>query len=115
MGILDFITGNRINKGVEKWKGTDGALLLDVREKGEYQNGHVPGAVCVPLEEISRVSTHAPNKSTPVYAYCESGMRSLRAVRAMKKMGYTNVTNIGGIKRYTGKKVSGKSVYGRIK
>ncbi|MDL2205628.1 rhodanese-like domain-containing protein [Eubacteriales bacterium OttesenSCG-928-N13] len=100
--LLDFLRKNDINKGIEAFKETKGAVLLDVRTKGEYLEGHIPGSINIDVGEIGKADLYIENKAAPVYVYCYSGSRSGMAVTALKKMGYTNVRNIGGISAYTG-------------
>jgi len=82
-----------------------GIELLDVREPDEFQRGHVKGAVNIPLGSIERVERRFKDKDAPIYVYCLSGGRSSQACRQMKAMGFTNVTNIGGIRSYGGEVV----------
>ncbi len=103
MGIFDFLRGPDMNQGVEEWKNTQGAVLIDVRTVGEYREGHIPGSINIPLNELKRVSSKVMNKDTSLFVHCLSGGRSSRAVRFLKQMGYTNVKDIGGINRYHGK------------
>ena len=106
--MFDFLKRDDINSAVEEYKKTEGAILLDVREKDEYANGHIPGSINVPVGEIDRVKDEITDDSTPVFVYCLAGTRAKRAVDAMTKMGYSNARNIGGIKAYTGEKVTGR-------
>ncbi len=103
MGLFDFLRGTDINKGVEEWKNTPGAVLLDVRTKGEYRNGHIPGSINIPLDRIERISGRVVKKETPIFVHCLSGARSGRAVNHLKQLGYTAAKNIGGISSYRGK------------
>jgi phage shock protein E len=81
-----------------KMKLPDNAVLLDVRQADEFNAGHIEGAVLVPHDTIAeKVGAVVPNKNTPVYVYCRSGRRSAIAVEAMKKLGYTNLTDLGGM------------------
>ena len=105
MGLFDFLRGPDINAGVEKYKSTKGAVLLDVRTEEEFAQGHVQNAVNIPLQEISKVTERIADKSTPLFTYCLSGARSSQAAAIIKRMGYTDVTNIGGISSYRGKVV----------
>ena len=76
----------------------DNAVLLDVRRIEEFNVGHIDGAVLVPHDTIAeKVGAVVPDKNTPVYVYCRSGRRSAIAVEAMKKLGYTDLTDLGGI------------------
>ena len=55
MSFIDLITGATINRGVDQWRATDGAILIDVRSEEEYGQGHIPGSVNIPLNDIKRV------------------------------------------------------------
>lgn len=71
--------------------------LLDVREKNEWDEGHIPGAVHVPRGYLElRVENTVPDKDKPVVLYCAGGVRSVLAARTLKEMGYQNVTSILG-------------------
>ena len=81
-----------------KMKLPDNAVLLDVRQADEFNVGHIDGAVLVPHDTIAeKVGAVVPDKNTPVYIYCRSGRRSAIAVEAMKKLGYINLTDLGGM------------------
>ena len=90
-----ILFGN-INRGLETYRATSGAILVDVREADEFATGHIPGAVNAPLSTIS--NTTLP-KDVPLFLYCLRGSRSKRAAGILKKMGYT-VKSIGGISGY---------------
>ena len=90
---------DNINKGIEEYKNTDGAVLVDVRETDEFAAGHIPGAVNLPLSKIQSISF---DKNMPLFLYCLRGSRSMRAASILKKMGYLHVKSIGGIKGYKG-------------
>lgn len=76
---------------------SDGSTLLDVREKEEYRDGHLAGAISLPRGFLEiRVEETVPDKSTPIIAYCAGGTRSLIAARTLKEMGYTNVVSMTG-------------------
>ena len=87
MGFFNFFGQGNINQGVEEYKATPGAVLLDVRTISEYREGHIPGSKNVPLQEIGRVSAAAGGKDTPLFVYCHSGARSRQAVDALRRMG----------------------------
>lgn len=105
MGLFDFFRTPDINEGVEQYKKTNGAVLLDVRTKEEYADGHIEGSVNVPLDVVTSVQSVVKDKNTPLFVYCFSGSRSGQAVSILKRMGYNDVTNIGGICSYSGKAV----------
>jgi adenylyltransferase/sulfurtransferase len=74
-----------------------GFTLLDVREKEEYREGHLPGAVSVPRGFLDmRIEETVPDKNAPIVLYCAGGTRSLLAGRTLKEMGYTNVVSMSG-------------------
>lgn len=103
MGIFDFLKVPDINRGVEEFRATAGAVLLDVRTSGEYREGHIPGSQNIPLQAIDRVEKIVQNKAAPIFVHCLSGDRSRQAAAMLGQMGYGNVKNIGGISAYRGK------------
>ena len=105
MGLLDFLKGPNIDQGVEQYRQTPGAVLLDVRTREEYGQGRIAGSRNLPLHEISQAGEVVPEKSTPLFVYCLSGARGGQAAAQLKRMGYTSVTNIGGIGSFHGKVV----------
>ena len=105
MGFFDFFKGPNINEGVEQFRNTPGAVLLDVREPNEYAQGHIQGSRNLPLNRIELAIDVVPDKDTPIFTYCLAGTRSNRAVEYLKSRGYASVTNIGGINRYKGRVV----------
>ncbi|WP_251386805.1 rhodanese-like domain-containing protein [Mediterraneibacter agrestimuris] len=103
MGLFDIFKQKDINQGIEEYSIVSGAVLLDVRTPQEYKEGHIPGSKNVPLQTINKAELVVKDKEIPLYVYCYSGSRSSQAVSMLKRMGYENVTNIGGISAYTGK------------
>ena len=77
-----------------------GALLVDVRSRDEFDQGHLEGAVLIPHDQIAaRASELGDDKSRAIVLYCRSGNRSSQAKLALEKLGYTNVMNAGGYER----------------
>jgi rhodanese-related sulfurtransferase len=72
-----------------------GGVVIDVRESDEYHEGHVPGAVSIPLGSVLD-SVEAFRKTVPVYVICASGGRSMRACEFLHNSGVTNVVNVAG-------------------
>jgi rhodanese-related sulfurtransferase len=71
------------------------ALVLDVRDPGEYGAGHILGAKNVPLSRLGDAEV-AKRKDRPVIVYCDGGERSSKAVAALKKQGFARVVNLTG-------------------
>ncbi|MBQ9022077.1 MAG: rhodanese-like domain-containing protein [Eggerthellaceae bacterium] len=108
MGFFDMLFGgSNFSEYVEQAK-ENGATLVDVRSEGEFANGHIEGAINIPLNSFHRASKKLRDKDATIYIYCASGSRSGSAANALKSMGYTDVTNIGGIGFYRGAVVAGK-------
>jgi NADPH-dependent 2,4-dienoyl-CoA reductase/sulfur reductase-like enzyme/rhodanese-related sulfurtransferase len=71
------------------------SYILDVREKGEYDRGHIKGAINIPLSELRGRINEIP-RDKPVYVHCRTGQRSYNAVLALQNSGFDNVSNITG-------------------
>ncbi len=81
---------DRVEQG-EDW------AVLDVREREEYREGHLEGAIPLPRGFLEmRVEETLPDKTRPIIAYCAGGVRSLIAARTMQEMGYENVSSMSG-------------------
>ena len=78
---------------------TQEVVILDVREQHEYDGGHIPGAVLLPVGTITNDTAAAviDELDTVVLVYCRSGNRSKTASQALADLGYTNVYEFGGI------------------
>jgi rhodanese-related sulfurtransferase len=75
-----------------------GYVILDVREQDEFDAGHIPGAILIPLGEIPMKAEQVlPDKQQLILVYCRSGRRSKMAAENMVKQGYTNIQEFGGI------------------
>ena len=103
MGFFDFLRQPDVNQGVNDYKNTTGAVLLDVRTPQEYSEGHIPESKNVPLQTLDKVRSVVENKDTVLFVYCYAGARSRQATAALGQMGYIKVNNIGGISSYRGK------------
>lgn len=86
----------------KKMMDTQEVVILDVREQDEYDGGHIPGAVLLPVGTIDEDAAAAviPEKDTTVLVYCRSGNRSKTASAALAELGYANVYEFGGIKTW---------------
>ena len=73
-------------------------VLLDVREPGEFNSGHIPGAKLMPLSTVaSAAPKEIKDQGMRILVYCKAGGRAGQAVDILKQLGYTNAVNIGGI------------------
>jgi rhodanese-related sulfurtransferase len=72
-----------------------GALIVDVRTAAEYQSGHFPDAINLPVGEIAKRTSELGDASRPIVVYCRSGHRSAAAKALLEKAGFTNVTDGG--------------------
>ena len=77
-------------------------IILDVRTYEEYEEGHIEGSLCIPVENINenskaQIEMMFPNKEQTILVYCRSGNRSKTAAQKLADMGYVNVKEFGGI------------------
>jgi rhodanese-related sulfurtransferase len=74
------------------------ALVIDVRDPGEYGTGHIIGAKNVPLSRIGAAGSEiaAKRKEKPVIVYCDNGSRSAKAASALRSQGFSRVANLSG-------------------
>lgn len=73
-------------------------ILLDVRTREEYREVHIPNSISLPLAQLkSEIGKVAGDKNAEMIVYCLSGARSAVACRQLAAMGYTGVSNMGGI------------------
>lgn len=76
----------------------EGCIILDVRTRKEYDQGHIPGAVLIPNTEIeAKAADLLPDKDQLILVYCRSGRRSKLAAQSLADLGYTNIREFGGI------------------
>src|SRR4026208_1164650 len=75
----------------------NGVALLDVREKDEWDEGHLPGATFLPRGFLEvRVEKTVPEKDKPVIVYCAGGTRSAYAAKTLQDLGYKDVVSMAG-------------------
>lgn len=77
------------------------SVLVDVRSHQEYEEYHLPGAISIPLSELSTsIRKKVQNRETPIIVYCQSGNRSKKAMKILNNLCYSNVYNIiGGLEQ----------------
>ena len=71
-------------------------ILLDVRSIQEYNEGHLNGAINIPLSELKINSIKMLNKNDIIIAYCQMGKRSKKSINVLKALGYNNVYTLEG-------------------
>jgi sulfur-carrier protein adenylyltransferase/sulfurtransferase len=72
-------------------------VVLDVREREEYEQGLIPGSIHIPRGNLeTRIESRVPDRSTPIIIYCASGTRSAYAAKTMADLGYTDVVSLAG-------------------
>ena len=74
----------------------EGAQLLDVRTPSEFSQGHIDGALNIPVGEIQGRLSELTSKSKPVVVYCRSGGRSAKAAKLLTTAGFEAVYDLGG-------------------
>jgi len=72
-------------------------VVVDVRDPDEYRDGHIEDAANISRGFLEfRIGTVAPEPTTPLVLYCQTGLRSMLAARQLKELGFENVTNLQG-------------------
>lgn len=89
-GVFKQVPVTKVRELVE-----NNAYIIDVREKHEYEKGHLINAVNIPLSELRQRVDEIP-KDRPVYLHCRSSQRSYNAIMALQHMGFDNLYNISG-------------------
>ena len=115
--LLTLCAGCRMGKGyrefpmeeVQKWLDSDrDFLLVDVRTAEEYEEGHLPGAILVPIEEIQVGHVDAlPDPQQTLLLYCWTGRRAEDSAAMLAELGYKDIYAVGGIVDWTGEVVTG--------
>ena len=89
------ITAQQAKEIMDKEKGY---AILDTRTQEEYDEGHIPGAILIPYDEIlEKAEDVLTEKDQLILVYCRSGRRSKLAAEDLVKLGYTNIKEFGGI------------------
>ncbi len=74
----------------------EGAVILDVRSKSEYDGGHIKNSINIPVDQLQKNLSKLKDKKKPIITCCASGMRSASAKSILQNNGYKNVHNGGG-------------------
>lgn len=96
---VDGYENTDVQHTMQHWQAGDKSpvpfMLLDVRTVKEYAEGHIKGAVLIPVQELEQRMAEVP-KDKQVYVYCHSGVRSVRAANMLVKAGFTRIENVQG-------------------
>lgn len=102
VNFAGYVASNLLNGSFDQVHAADvrelvenGACVIDVREKDEYEQSHVIGAINLPLSEFRERLDEIPTDK-PLYLHCRSGQRSYNAVLALQNLGFKNLYNISG-------------------
>ena len=93
---LRLVTGDEARSLVD-----DGALLVDVRSPREFANGHLPGAVNVPIDEFADHVEELLGRRRPMVLYCAAGVRCNKAARMLEQAGSREVHQLGTMQRWS--------------
>jgi rhodanese-related sulfurtransferase len=92
-----------MDEAVKMMKYEKDYIILDVRRPDEFAEGHIPGAINIPNEEIGTDEIEElPDKSQLILVYCRSGRRSKEASEKLVRLGYTSIVEFGGILDWQG-------------
>lgn len=92
---IELVSPNRARRLLEQ----DGKII-DVRNRSEYQAGHLRGALNIPLGELKeRIGQESKDLNQPLLLHCLGGGRSALAKRMLRQMGYRTVVNLGSYRR----------------
>lgn len=107
IAILVAVAVMMLLRSLGKTSGTDaralvekGAKLVDVRTTGEFEAGHLPKAIHIPVQALDGRTAELGAKDQPIVVYCASGARSARAKRLLEKHGFTAVHDLGAMGRW---------------
>lgn len=105
--MFEFLFGNKTKNNIsareakERLSANKNIILLDVRTPEEYRDIRIPHSISLPLDALkSGITKVTKDKDAEIIVYCLSGMRASKACRQLTSMGYTNVSNMGGIQSW---------------
>ena len=112
-GCTSFLTQEKsytsisMQEALEIMEKGDDYILVDVRTIEEYQSGHIPDAINIPLDSIDDLTfEQLKDKTQTILIYCRSGNRSKQAAEKLSKLGYDQIYEIGGINDWKGEIVT---------
>jgi phage shock protein E len=112
--MLNLFTSSKNYKSIspqdakKRFESDKNVLLIDVRTPEEFHSVRISNSISVPLNNIKdNIAKVAPNKDTEIIVHCQSGARASTACNELVKMGYTNISNMGGIMSWPFEKIKG--------
>lgn len=105
MSLFNMFKRETVNEAIDRFKATEGAVLIDLRDPQDYEEGHIAGSIQLSPSKLDQIANHVQGKETPIFLYCYSGVNSRIAQGRLQDMGYTQVNNVGGINAYSGGRV----------
>ena len=92
-----------MNEALDIMESESDYIILDVRRPDEFADGHIPGAINLPNENIGKDEiSKLPDKNQLILVYCRSGRRSKEASSKLVELGYSNIVEFGGILDWNG-------------
>ena len=99
----EVITINKVTCDEMKELVKDGAILIDVRETNEYDEGHLDNSINISYTVIGdKIKYITTDKESKIVVYCKSGARSNKAYNTLKSLGYNNIYDLGSINNCNG-------------
>ena len=99
----EVITINKVTCDEMKELVKDGAILIDVRETNEYDEGHLDNSINISYTVIGdKIKDITTDKESKIVVYCKSGARSNKAYNTLKSLGYNNIYDLGSINNCNG-------------
>lgn len=75
----------------------ENVIFVDVRSENEFEMGHYPGAINMPLQKLRDKTDELKQLNSPIILYCQSGGRSYSAALLLKQLGFSDIYNAGGL------------------
>jgi sulfur-carrier protein adenylyltransferase/sulfurtransferase len=91
------VTEQSVHEAAQRLAQTPAPVVIDVRERDEFEQGYVPGALHIPRGNLeTRIERNVFEHATPIVLYCATGVRSVYAAKTLGELGYTNVVSMAG-------------------
>lgn len=90
---IDLLESKKAKKMI---KNREIDTIIDIRTKLEWNNGHYPNAIHIPVTSINKKTTKKISKKSKILVYCNTGQRARRAAKKLRDLGYENVYYIAG-------------------